>query len=187
MRIARVIILLALSANIALIVFPLLGGTGLPGTRVWGWFFSPRVEKLAYFSISGQPFDHNSWSSRWGENRPMDGRSHAILSEIEVRIQHDSRPGLVVASVTGDSEAEVDAFIRTLASDVKRTYSSGGPLATERGYLQGGSDRSASTFLWRQRYLFLLIANTVVFLALWFSVRQKRDQTTEFAAGGNGG
>ena len=185
MRIARVIILLALLANIALIVFPLLGGTGLPGTQVWGWFFSPRIEKEAYFSISGQPFDHNSWSSRWGVNRPVDGRSHAILSEIEVRIQHESRSGLVVVSVTGDSEAEVDACIQTLASDVKSTYSTSDPLAAERGYLQGGSDVSASTIFWRQRYQWLLIANAVVFFVLWFSVRLKKNQIA--VVGGNGG
>lgn len=184
MRLARAIILLSLLVSVALIVSHWLG---LPSYPIRGWFFAPRVEKEVYFSISDKSFDQNSWSSRWGMNRPKDGRPHSILSEIEVRIQHETRSGLVVVSVTGDSEAEVDAFIQSLASDVKRTYSTSDPLAAERGYLQGGSDGSASTVFWRQRYLWLLIANAVVFFVLWFSVRRKKNQTAEHVVGDNGG
>lgn len=174
MRLARVIILIALLGSIALIGYHLLG---LPSYPIRDWFFSHRVEKEAHFSISDEPFDRKSWSSRWGMNRPKNGRHHAILSELEVRIQHETRPGLVVVKVTGDSEAEVDAFIQTLASDVKRTYSNNALLTAERGYLQGGSDCSASSVFWRQRYLWLLIANAVVLSVLWFSVRRTKNRT----------
>lgn len=183
MRLARVIIILSLLVSVALTVSHLLG---LPCYPIRGWFFSPRVEKEAYFSISGEPFEYNSWSSRWGMNRPKAGRPHSTMSEIEVRIQHETRSGHVVVSVTGDSEAEVDAFIQTLASDVKRTYSTDDPLALQRGHLQGGSDDSASSFFWRQHYQWLLLANIVVLFVLWFTVRRKNDRPAEQAGTSNG-
>jgi hypothetical protein len=184
MRLARVIILLSLLASVALIVSHLLG---LPSYPIRGWIFAPRVKKEAFFSITGDPFDHESWTSRWGRNRPMVDRSHAILSEIEVRVKHQSRSSLVEVSVTGDSEEEVDSFIQTLRSDVERTYSSDEPLALDHGRSRGGLDGSVSTIYWRQRYLWLLIANAVVLFVLWFSVRREKNQIAEHVVGGNGG
>jgi hypothetical protein len=184
MSLARVIILLGLLASVALIVSHLLG---LPSYPIRGWMFSPRIEKQAYFSISGQATDQDSWSSRWGQNRPVDGRAHAIWSEMEVLIQHETRSGLVAVSVTGDSEAEVDAFIQTLVSDVEKSYSTGDRLAAGRGYFQGESDGPATTVFWRQRYLWLLSVNAIVFLLLWISVCRRGIQVRDNIVGGNGG
>jgi len=178
MRLARVIILLGLLVSVGLIVLHVFN---LPVYSSRGWF-SPRVEKQAYFSITDEPFDNESWSSRWGMNRPQDYRPHAILSEVEVRVKHQSRSSLVEISVVGDSVDEVDAFIRTLRSDVMRTYSNGQMLAPDHGYYHGEWDDSESTFFWRQCYLWVLIANAIVFFTLWLSVRRKKNQTAEEGA-----
>jgi len=176
MRIARIIIILGLLSSIALIIFHLLG---LPSYPFRGWFFAPRVEKVEFYSITGEPFDHESWTSRWGRNRPTVDRHHAILSEIEVRVKHESRSSFVEMTVTGDSEDEVDTFIQTINADVERTYSSDEPLGLDHGRPRGGLDDSVSTIYWRQRYLWLLITNVVVFFVLWFSVRLKKNKEAE--------
>ena len=173
---ARFIILLGLLTSIALIAFHILG---LPGYPIHGWFFAPRVERVEFYSITGEPFDHESWTSRWGRNRPTVNRHHAILSEIEVRVKHESRSSFVEMTVVGDSEEEVEAFIQTIKADVERTYSPDEPLGLDHGRPGGGLDDSVSTIYWRQRYLWLLIANAVVFVVLWFSVRRKKNQEAE--------
>lgn len=104
-----------------------------------------------------------------------------------MRVKHESRSSFVEMTVTGDSEEEVEAFIQTIKADVERTYSSNDPLGLDHGRSRGGIDDSVSTIYWRQRYLWLLIANAVVFFVLWFSVRRKKNQTAEHVVGGNGG
>jgi hypothetical protein len=61
MRLARVTILVGLLVSVVLILSHLLG---LPGYPTRGWFFAPRVQKTEAFSIEGDPFDHESWTSR---------------------------------------------------------------------------------------------------------------------------
>ena len=146
----------------------------LPSYSIQGWFFSPRIEKTTHFEINGKPFDQESWSSRWGQNRPVDERPHAILSEIEVRVKHQSRSSLVEVTVIGDSSSEVDAFINTLKSDVTRTYTTGDQLGP-RHALAHGEYKSTTARFWRQSYLWVLMANCIVFFVLWFSIRSNKD------------
>jgi len=170
MRFPRIITLLGFLISISLILSHL---SALPAYSSGGWFFSPRAEKTAHFSINDKPFNQESWSSRWGKNRPTVDRPHAILSEIHVRVKHESRSSLVEVTVTGDSEAEVDSFIQMLKTDVNRAYSTGIQLAPRHGYSHGEGNAQSSIF-YRQSYLWLLIANCIVCFTLWFSMRKKK-------------
>jgi hypothetical protein len=168
-------ILLGLLVSVVLILSHLLG---LPGYPTRGWLFSPRVQKTAAFSIEDVPFDHESWTSRWGRNRPPTGRTHAILSEVEVRVKYESRSNHVVLTVTADSEEEVDAFIQTIKADLARTVSID-PPPHSRAHSDGATDESSTTIYWRQRYLCLLIMNTLVFVLLWFALRRRKSKSVE--------
>lgn len=178
MRLARVTILVGLLVSVVLILSHLLGLQGYP---TQGWFFAPRVQKTEAFSIEGDPFDHESWTSRWGKNRPPTGRTHAILSEVEVRVKHESRSNHVVRTITADSEEEVDAFIQTIKADLARTYSID-PPPHSRGHSDGTTDESGTTIYWRQRYLWLFIMNTLAFALLWFALRRRKSKSVEAVA-----
>ena len=111
----------ALGVGIALylLMIPILN---LHGGVSWGWLFSSRVEKKVIFEVYGKPFAEKSWPARWGENRPEKDRPHEIISEIGIKVRHQTREGAVILDVIGDSEAEVDSVIATLVSEFERTY-----------------------------------------------------------------
>ncbi len=173
MRVARTIIVLFLLVNLGLLMAHMLS---LPGSLNWGWLTSSRVEKRAVFLVDGEPFEKSSWPARWGRNRPTNDRPHEILSEIEVRVQHQTRDGLVHVRVVGDSEAEVDSFINTLRSDFKRTYSTFDPASpishTNSGWFHSSSEHATSTSFWRQKFLWLVIANVTVLSLFWLALRR---------------
>jgi len=160
----------------------------IPGGSSFGWFKSPRVTKIAYFTISGSPMTSDTWTSRWGDNRPEDNRSHDILSEIQVRVQHQARSGAVEITVTGDSEAEVDSYLQTVRDDVNRSYNGlkkteHGEVPVQRAYLSGVSDTISPEYYWRQKYLGLLIFNVLVLsMALMLLYSHSRKQAQQVAA-----
>jgi hypothetical protein len=84
----------------------------------------------------------------------------------------------VVLTVTADSEEEVDAFIQTIKEDLARTVSID-PPPHSRAHSDGATDESSTTIYWRQRYLCLLIMNTLVFVLLWFALRRRKSKSVE--------
>ena len=160
----------------------------LPGGSSVGWFKSPRVSKLAHVVISGEPTNSHTWVSRWGLNRPEGDHSHETLSEIEVRLQHRTRGGaeLVDVVVTGDSEADVDAFLETLRRDVAHTYNRTDKetgITILNSYVNSVYELSRSDYYWRQKYLGLLVCNVVVLtLAYFMLVRCSKKQAQQDVA-----
>jgi hypothetical protein len=142
----------------------------LPARSFGGWVTAPRITKDATFDVSGLPSEATdiTWTSMWGMNRPSTGRSHPILSEVEAVVQHESRSGLVVLRVTGDSESEVDGFIATIRRDFERTYQQQDDLSRSmtHSHFHSSSDQPETSFYWRQKYLWLLgsgfIASTLI-------------------------
>jgi len=183
MRSIWIIVVVGAGAAV-LLLSPILN---LHGGVSWGWLFSPRVEKEAIFEIYGAPFVEDSWPARWGKNRPPEDQPHWIISEVEVKIRHETRPGFVRVEVTGDSEADVDSVIASMASDFKRTYEGfetpDSEYSTQRGTFYSVSDEPVGATYWRQRYYWLLMANVVGFGIIAILLRRTTAAKTEQNAG----
>jgi len=157
----------------------------LPARSIGGWIEAPRYSKSASFDVADIPSDVTdySWTSLWGRNRPKTGAPHEILSELEVIVQHETRSGLVILRVSGDTEAEVDGFIETIRRDFERTYrqstSINDPMS--RSHFHSSSEVSETVFYWRQKYLWLLgtgfiISSLVTFLSVGKKNKQNKSE-----------
>ena len=164
MRASKIILL-----SLALISLILILGhvMNLPGGLSLGWFTSPRVSKTAHVYISGKPINSHTWVSKWGVNHQEEDHPHEIISEIEIRVQHQTRSGLVEMRVTGDSVEDIDAFLETVRRDVNQTYNG---IDKETGitipnsYVHTISESSHSEYYWRQKYFGVLVCNVIALI-----------------------